>query len=106
MFPPRRKFLCISLIPSLLTGEESLPGQRRPLREYSIRNLKDASSSDESGPAGGIFHCESFSETSLNSCSYYILIRSALELLPDCRYSYACFHYLMYQLSLRLVANA
>ncbi|XP_073385552.1 uncharacterized protein [Physcomitrium patens] len=38
--------------PASSKGEESLPGQRRPLREYSIRNLKDASSSDESGPAG------------------------------------------------------
>ena len=48
-------YLELNITVSVLAGEEALPGQRRSLRGSNIRNLKDASSSDEDGEDSGMY---------------------------------------------------
>jgi len=43
-----------NIITSAFAGEETLPGHRRSLREKNVKNLRDASSSDEDGEDDGM----------------------------------------------------
>ncbi len=65
-----------SIITSAFAGEETLPGQRRSLREKNFKNLKDASSSDEDGDDDGmllfVFSMKTFNFQLRNSLNVII----------------------------------